>query len=192
MADNELNRKLNIQRRQVSATIAPETEDFSLPSDFYQMVSLTNLQPERQRRNGEMQSSTFTLIQGMREAGDSQYIEPYYYAERAASANTLYLVGPFSAADPGSFAIQYRTTVPDFEGTDSSWLEADYLDLYVYAVFKHCAIFLREDERVATYNGYLTDAIESALDEDRREVQFGGSPLHMQPHRHVPRSRRKF
>lgn len=192
MADNELNRKLDIQRREVTALIAPETQDYALPSDFYQMISLTNRQPTRQRRTGDMQVTTQSTVFEIRDAGDSAYIEPYYYVQRAASANTLYLVGPFSASNPGSFSLQYRTTVPDFETDDSSWLEADYLDLYVYTVFKHCAVFLREDERINMYAGLMSDALESALDEDKRKVQFGGSPLNMQPHHHVPRSRRSF
>lgn len=191
MADSELNRKLDIQRREVTATIAPEVEDFVLPADFYQMISLSNLQVERQRGNGVMTNTTLSNIYDMRTASDSAYIEPYYYAERSATASTLYLVGPFSAADAGSLQISYRTAIPDFAGTDASWLEADYLDLYVYAVFKHAAIFLREDDRVQQYDALMMDALGSSVDTDKRHIRFGGSPLHMQPHRHVPQTRRK-
>ena len=139
-----------------------------------------------------MKATSLNMIYEMRQAGDSAYVEPFYYVQRAASANTLYLVGPFSASNPGDFELQYRTSVPDFQTDDASWLEADYLDLYVYTVFKHCAIFLREDERIQQYAVLMTDALESALDEDKRKVQFGGSPLHMEPHHHVPRTRRKI
>tara|TARA_R110002095_G_scaffold110116_1_gene96377 strand:+ start:11504 stop:12178 length:675 start_codon:yes stop_codon:yes gene_type:complete len=191
MADSELNRKLDIQRREVTTTIAPEVEDFVLPSDFYQMVSLSNQQPTRQSRQGVMENSTFSNIQNTRIATSSTYIEPIYYAERSAAANTLYLVGPFSATDAGSFVIQYRAAVPDFEADDASWLEADFLDLYVYAVFKHCAIFLREDDRLQTYNALMGDALESTAYEDKHLLRFGGSPLRMQPHHYVPQTRRK-
>jgi len=191
MADAELNRKLDIQRREVSALIAPETEDYSLPADFYQMISLTNRQPSRQVGAGPMMSSTLTMIYQMRDQTDSTFIAPYYTVERGATTNTLYLIGPFSADNPGSLSLQYRTTVPDFATTDASWLEADYLDLYVYAVFKHCAIFLREDARIQQYAALMQDALDSATDEDKRKVQFGGSPLHMASHRAVPQTRRK-
>lgn len=191
MANAELNRKLNIQRREVSVTIAPETEDYSLPADFYQIMSLSNQQPTRQRKGAEFQNTTFQHIQDLRARTDSAYIEPYYHAVRAADANTLYLVGPFSSSNPGSLVLQYRTAVPDFAQTDSSWLADDYLDLYTYTVLSHCAPFLREDERVPLWQQYKTDALGSADGEDKRLVRFGGSPLHMKPHRHVPQTRRR-
>jgi len=192
MADNELNKKLDIQRREVSLTIAPEAEDYTLPSDFYQMISLTNLQPTRQLRQGvQMSSTTKGAIDAMRAETESSYIYPYYYTQRRSDASTLYLVGPFSAAEPGSLELNYRTAVPDYETDDASWLEDEYLDLYLYAVLKHAAIFVREDERIQLYGGLMQDALASALDEDKRLVRFGGSPLHMQPNRTVPRTRRK-
>jgi hypothetical protein len=191
MADSELNRKLDIQRREATAVIAPEVEDFVLPTDFYQMISLTNQQPERQVRQGSMKNSTFSAVQSTRVATKSVYIEPVYYAQRSAAANTLYLVGPFSATNAGAFALEYRAAVPDFQTDDTSWLEADFLDLYVYAVFKHCAIFLREDDRLQSYNSLMADALESAGYEDKHLLRFGGSPLQMQPHHHVPQTRRK-
>lgn len=190
MAHHDLNKKLAIQRREVTLNIAPETEDYVLPADFYQMMSLTNRQLERQRKSGVMKSSTLSAILHMRDQSDSMYVEPFYYVQRTSTANTLYLVGPFSADNPGSLTIQYRTAIPDYATTDASWLEDEYLDLYVYSVFKHVAIFLREDERITQYVGLMTDALESALDEDQRLVRFGGSPLHMQPTRPVPQTRR--
>lgn len=190
MADAELNRKLNIQKREVSTTIAPEQEDYLLPSDFYQMISLSNLQPERQRQRSEMRATTKQQISDLRARTDSQYIEPYYYVQRSDSGRVLYLVGPYSATNPGSFDLTYRTAVPDYETDDSSWVEEEYLDLYVYTVAKHVSVFLREEERIQFFSNLMNDALISALDEDKRMVQFGGSPLNMKPHRHVPRTRR--
>lgn len=191
MANAELNRELNIQRREVTTTIAPEQEDFSLPSDFYQIMSLSNQEPTRQTRSGEFQNTTLQHIYDLRARTDSDYIEPYYYVQRAKDANTLYLVGPFSSSNPGSLMLQYRTAIPDYATTDSSWVADDYLDLYTYTVLSHCAPFLREDERVALWAQYKTAALASALDEDKRQVRFGGSPLHMKPHRAVPVTKRR-
>lgn len=191
MAHAELNRKLTIQKREVTATIAPTAEDHALPADFYQMISLTNMQPERQSRSGDMKATTLSTIMEYRATAGSAFILPFYYVQSAAAAKTLYLIGPFSVENPGSLSLSYRTGVPDFAVEDSSWLEEEYLDLYVYTVFKHAAIFLREDERVQTYNGYMADALTSAIDDDLRNVRFGGSPLYMKPHRPVPVTRRR-
>lgn len=187
MADAELNRKLNIQRREVTVSITVTGEDHSLPSDFYQVISLSNLDTARQRKFGSMAASTFQHIMELREATNSTYIEPFYYAQRAASANTLFLVGPFSVTSSSTMQLQYRTAVPDYSTDDASWIEADYLDLYVYTVLFHAAVFTREEESIAFYKQLKDDAMLEALDEDARHVRFGGSPLHMKPTRHVPR-----
>lgn len=191
MAHHELNRKLDIQRREISTTIAPESEDYALPTDFQQVISLTNLQPTRQRRGGTFALTNKSEIADLRARTDSQYIEPYYYVQKAASTKTLYLVGPFSAENPGSFDLTYRSAVPDYATEDASWLADDYLDLYTYTVLSHCAPFLREDERIPVWKGEKQDALLSTLDEDKRQVRYGGSPLRMKPHRHVPQTRRK-
>ena len=114
---------------------------------------------------------------------------PFYYIQRGSDESTMFLVGPFSQTNRGKFDLTYRAGIPNYATEDASWVEDLYLDLYVYAVFKHCAIFLREDERLTQYAGMMQDALASAIDEDVREVQFGGSPLNMQAHHHVPRTK---
>lgn len=191
MAEAELNRTLAIQRRQVATTIAPETEDYSLPSDFQHIVSLSNLQPTRQAKSANMKLSTLHHIYDLRARTDSSYIEPYYCTVKREGSNTLYLVGPFSASNPGSFELEYRAAIPDFQTTDSSWVYDDYLDLYTYTALSHSSLFLREDERLGTWRGMKDEALVSALDEDKRYGQFGGSPMTMQPHRAVPVTKRR-
>lgn len=191
MADNELNRKLNVQRRELALTIAPETEDYALPADFRQVKSLTNLQTTRAARTTPMRVTSFAEIQRLRAVTLSRYVEPYYYVQRGPTQNTLFLVGPFSAENPGSLSLLYRTNVPDYQTADSSWVEQDYLDLYVYAVLKQVGVWLREDERIQQYAGLMMDALDSALEEDLHEVEFGGSPLDMKPTRYVPQTRRR-
>lgn len=191
MANAELNRKLDIQAREAASLLTPNSENPDLPSDFDQLIHLVNNQPERQRGHSEMQLTTKAHIYQLRARTDSQYIEPYYYVARnEGEGGFLYLVGPFSVDNPGDFNLTYRTKVPDYATTDSSWLEEHYLDLYVYTILKHVGSFLREDERMQQYTALMNDALVSALDEDKRKVQFGGSPIHMKPTRYVPRRRR--
>lgn len=191
MAEAELNRTLAIQRRQVTLTIEPEAEDYDLPDDFQHIVSLSNLQPTRQARSANMKLSTLHHIYDMRARTDSSYIEPYYCTVRRSDGNTLYLVGPFSAENPGKFELEYRASVPDFATDDTSWLYDDYLDLYTYTALSHSSLFLREDERLETWRGMKNEALLAALDEDKRYGQFGGSPMTMQPHRAVPVTKRR-
>ena len=190
MANSELNRKLDIQRREVSTTIAPETEDFVLPADFYQILSLTDKSPSSSvSKTNPFHATSKSQIEQYRAYSNSLYTLPYYYTQRRADGATLYLVGPFSSENPGSFDLTYRTAVPDYLAENTSWVEDEYLDLYLYTILKHVGIFLREDERVASYAGLMLDALESALVEDKHKVRFGGSPLQMKPARPVPRRR---
>jgi len=191
MADAELSRRLNIQRRNGSITIAPESETHSLPTDVQQLISVSNLQLTRQSsRINEMSLTSYSTILELRASTNSTHIAPYYYFERRDGvAPKLELVGPFSASNPGSMGVLYRTAIPDYSSEDASWVEDSYLDLYTYAVMKHAAVFSREEERIQFYVGLMEEALNTALQEDKHEVQFGGSPLYMKPHRPVPRRR---
>lgn len=183
MADGELNRTLDVQRRQKTLLIEPESDDYNLPADFRHMVSVHNLD--------ESASSAFqsvTLIDLYRKR--RQYngtLGPFYAVDQGEGAQKiLRLVGPFSASNPGSLVLVYRANVPNFEALDASWLESDFLDLYTYTILSHTAPFLREDERLPVWMEMKASAIASALEEDRHSVVHGGTPLRMQPSRPVP------
>ena len=191
LAENELSRSLTIQQREAAVVIAPTTQDYTLPADFKQIMSVANMNPALQIGTGPMMATTLSNIITTRESTNSAYISPLYYAKRGSSTSTLYLSGPFSVANPGMFNLQYRAGIPDFATDDASWLEDEYLDLYMYTVFKHVAIFLREDERMQTYAAYAQAALDLAIDEDLRQVRFGGSPLEMKPARTIPRTFRR-
>jgi hypothetical protein len=184
MADGELNRILDVQRRQKTLLILPEVEDYVLPADFRHIISLndntsTNVSP--------MSSTTLLDIYRLRHNTASAVVQPFYAVdEGTAGAKLLRLVGPFSEENPGSMTLVYRANVPDFAALDASWLEADFLDLYTYTILSHTAPFLREDERVQLWVSLKNDAIASAIAEDKHMVTHGGSPLQMRPHRHVP------
>jgi hypothetical protein len=184
MADGELNRVLDIQRRQKTVLIAPETEDYLLPADFRHMVSVNN---SATTSESGFASTTLVDIYRKRQQTNSANIMPVYAVDQGAGAQKiLRLVGPFSVDNPGSLVLVYRANVPDFAALDASWLETDFLDLYTYTILSHTAPFLREDERLQVWMAMKGAAIESALVEDKHHVVHGGSPMQMQPHRRVP------
>lgn len=184
MADGELNRVLDIQRRQKTALISPRSEDYVLPSDFRHMVSVNNLADTSE---STFRTTTLMDIYRMRQRTSSNHVMPLYATDQGVgSQKLLRLVGPFSADAPGSLVLVYRANVPDFSAMNESWLEQDFLDLYTYTVLSHTAPFLREDERLPVWQTMKADAINSAIQEDRHNVTHGGSPMQMQPHRKVP------
>lgn len=184
MGENELNRVLDIQRRQVTVNILPETEDYVLPTDFRHIVSLHN---NTLTSNAMMTSTTLGDIYLLRQRTNSSRVVPLYAIdEGVAGAKILRLVGPFSVDTPGSLILVYRNNVPNFQVTDASWLEADFLDLYTYTVLMHTTPFLKDDERLQLWQTLKDAAILSAIDEDKHKVTHGGSPMQMRPHRIVP------
>jgi hypothetical protein len=185
-ADDELDKMTrDWQRRQRSARIQPTTVDFDLTaavSDFQAVRSLT------QNVTGFSKSLTQALPQEIYHlratCGDT--MQPYYAVERDATTFYLRLVGPLSVSNAGDLQLAYRAALPDYASADASWLEDEYLDLYSYTVMKHCALFLREDERLQTYTAMQIAALETAEIDDKHNLQFGGSPLRVRPHHVIP------
>jgi len=193
MANAELNTRLDVQRRQVTVTILPETQDYLLPADYRTMGLLSNnsIGNYLTTSDPKMRSTTLNDIYALRARG-TEITQPFYAVDKNNGVDVLRLVGPFSTQNPGDFTLVYRTSVPDYQTTDASWVEDLYLDLYVYTVLSHTAPFLREDERIPVWAGMKAEALNYALEEDAHHMDHGGTPLQMQPHRQVPNTRDRW
>jgi len=191
-ANNELTQLTrDFNRREAVVVIAPETEDFDLTakvSDFEAVKSLTSNANNTLYRRSQKKfvQTTLSDLFAIRAKYPGVGLMPYYCVSRDGSNFVLRLVGSFSATNPGDLTLVYRLGIPDFQATDASWLADEYLSLYVYTVMKHCALFLREDERVQAYKALQLEAYQVADEDDKHNLQFGGSPLRMRPHRAVP------
>lgn len=195
MGEGELNRRLDVTRRNVTVLITPTTQDYELPANFRNIISVNNLSTDSK---GDFSQTTLMDLYKMRQEYASNHIMPVYAIDQGDDATSssgdgtsapaiLRLVGPFSVSTPGNLVLVYRANVPRFALlSKESWLVTNYLDLYVYTVLSHTAPFLREDERVSLWMAYKESAITTAIEEDRHNIAFGGSPLQMKPHRRVP------
>ena len=165
MANSELGRKLTISEREEVLELSIGDETSLLPDDFSHMITLSY-------SLGTLVSCTAAKL-----AEDRLLLAPPgdngHYRIRG---KYLELAGTFDAVSPTTFTIFYRSKIPDFEALDVSYLADDYLDLYTYAVFKHAAPFLREDERVALWKDMYKEALESVLEDDKWNKTYGGSP----------------
>ena len=166
MANSELGRKLTLSKREETIDLSVGSESSLLPADFDQMITLSY-------SGGTLANCTAAkmaedrLITGVAPGDAGHY---------RVRENYLELAGDFSATDPTTFTMVYRTKIPDFKVTDVSYLTEDYLDLYTYAVAKHCAPFLREDERLALWKDMYREALDSVLEDDKWNKTYGGSP----------------
>jgi hypothetical protein len=191
MANHELNRVLNIERRNVTTVINPTSPDFNLPANFRHMRSLNDLKVTPGRVKS-FSVATLEHVYERRVQTNGNVFVPIYAVDQTAQQPILRLVGPYTADNPGELLLAYRSNVPNFAVTNASWLATDFLDLYTYTVLSHCAPYLREDERVELWLAKKSEAIAAAIDENEREIKFGGSPLTMKPHHPVPQQRRRF
>lgn len=191
-ADNELrSMTADWQKRQQSMSIAPTGEDYDLTanvSGFESVVSLTDNAP-RGYYEGKQPKTFFQVPPSQIYANRANYPGKTIneYAVESVGQNLyLRLVNDYSVADPGDLTLVYMGGVPDYSSADSSWLQQEYGGLYLNTVLKHCAMFVREDDRVQMYSGLQAEAFALADAEDKHRKQFGGSPLKMQPHHKVP------
>jgi hypothetical protein len=188
-ANNELNKLTkDWQRRHKSTVIAPETIDFDLTTNVTGFGAILSLVDNNQANTSPIMGQvTKSYLQGLRTRYPNQKFSAYFL-EQDEDTGTFYLrlTGNFSASDPGDFTLEYLVAIPDYETADASWLEDEHLDLYQYCVMKHCAVFLREDERIELYANMMKTAMETAEIDDKHNQQFGGSPLRQLSHRQVP------
>lgn len=78
-------------------------------------------------------------------------------------------------AAPVDFELSYYTTLPAYTA-DETWVQAEYFDLYLYAILVASAPYLREDERVGEWRDYYGETLEAVLADDKHR-QYDGAPL---------------
>lgn len=153
-AHGELNSILRVPDMDVNTTITPTSEDYTLPSDFFTMDQLYGTDLNR----GEFLKVPEGELRHVRETSKSQTWHPIY----SIVGTTLLLCGPVDTQSGTPFNITYQRTMPDYQGTDTSWLADKYLHIYEAAVMKRVAIWAREDERIQFYSSLLGDSVKVA------------------------------
>ena len=175
----------DFQRRQGTASIAPTTQDFDVVAavpDYQSTQALIG----NAGAKGDYTYTTLGEVHSLRSRATGT-IMPFYSTDRSDGTLYIRLVAPeLSVEEPADLTLVYKVGVPNYAVTDSSWVEDEYLNLYLYTVLKHCAMFLREDERIQTYASLQQEAFTNADIDDKHNLQFGGSSLQMRPHHYVP------
>lgn len=100
----------------------------------------------------------------------------------------------FAAGDFYNITIFGYTDIPNFAapGVTSSWMEQNYLDVYVYAVLQHASAFLREDERIAQWKQLYDDGINRITTNDAMFAQRGVLTTQPLPYPASPVKRRNW
>jgi hypothetical protein len=168
-AEAELNRIFKVEDRTQLSDAQAIDNLVQLPVDYREMRVLSC------GRCPEMKywiPAKFFSIQ-RRYKGSEFYSAGYTIVNRNIS-----LAGNITPTSPVDLTLMYYMNIPKFKDVDTSWLAEDYLDVYLYCVLKHTAPFLREDERLGTWDAMYGNAIGTALEENN-ERKYAGSPLKM-------------
>ena len=138
MANAELDRKLDITRREEVYQVAHVGDAIPLPDDFSQLIDVS--------LNGH---GCFNMTKSQFNNLKSSFVGSPNYRAFHLQGRTILLPQEYTAQAPGNYDITYRSKLPDYKADDASWMADEYLDCYVYSVLRHSAPFLREEEHVA-------------------------------------------
>lgn len=187
MADSDLNTDLNAPEREGAFVPVIEDRSIALPADFFK-VRVVSI--ERLGECGYIRPSEMTIAN--ENAAELQLV----YTLIGGGANTtLLLAGEPPVNEPLNLSVLYQRRIPNFQALDASWMTDTYLSLYVYAVLKHAAAFLREDDRIAGWaNMYqnILDKTNSDIEFHRRRGPTGDMPLPRQASADTYRSWRNY
>lgn len=106
----------------------------------------------------------------------------YVWVVDVDSSQWVQLTSELAASSQSSstknLVIHYTRKIPDFQATDTSWLADEQLDLLTYATLYNTAAFLREDERIQTWQVLYQEALQSEI-EDSEFYRKRGVPDQM-------------
>ena len=182
LAETELNRKLDVNGREstIAWTITyDDTNVVTLPEDAQHIIALVSQDYEYSR----VSSSQI----GVELAANSANRERPFYTIVGRDVQFGHVFKSTGNLEFPKYTLTYRRKYLPFKpvtGDGYSELEDLYLDLFTYTVLKHTAPWLREDERVALWSSLAQDALNSVVEEDKFNIEFGGSPTKM----NMPRS----
>lgn len=170
MATKELDRRLSITKDR--ETIASLTIDAN-PLDITDAAG-NNIQDFRSILSLKYKGYPLIPTSFENVRGAPQQLGPYYYN----SQNLIYFQlheDALPLAD--QVTMQYRTKLPVFDdAADTSFLFDEYLDLLTYTTLKHAGAFVREDERIALWDAKSEALLQTVLDDQERNIEWGATP----------------
>jgi len=165
MGESRLNRDLRIQRMSRTQVATIKADSITLPDDYQEARSVTS-----PSRPAPLQYVSLNEMDRLRIAKPSRFLGVYTIA-----GNQMRFAGA-DESEGREVRLTYYAKVPDFKNLGESWLADDYLDLYTYAVLRHTASYLRDDDRVALWQNEYAETLMSVMDDEIKR-RYAGSPL---------------
>lgn len=172
LAEAHFNRVLRMRAQVVYVHGETDQPRLSVPAGFLEML---RLHVNGQRVPLDYHSITDLLLLQM-----DPNMEGKPPAAYAITSNAIEL-GP-APSGVTTFNMVYFQRIPALASAEGgvNWLLTEHPDVYLYGALAQSAPFIKNDERLATWNSLFTGAIESAQGADTRSVSRG-SRLHSNP-----------
>ena len=84
--------------------------------------------------------------------------------------------------DTYSATLTYYQKIPDLATNSTNWLLTQWPDLYLYSTLLQAAPYLKDDDRILVWEGFVS-RILSEIELDDQRAQYNASPLSMRPRR---------
>lgn len=168
VANEEINRELRISEMETETTLSATAESVTLPTDLLQIKSIY------------VDASPRTMLQPLAETSQMMRHDdsgrPAYYS---VHADELILM----PVPDGTYSLnlRYYARLSNLsDDTDTNDVLGNHLDIYLYGVLKHVAMWERKIEDATAYQQMFMGAIEKAERNDRKR-NMGGGPFFRRP-----------
>ncbi len=154
LAEGTLNKVIRSTHMVTNTTVMPSTYRVSVPDDMMEPIYL------------QVQSDTSAPLE---QVSPEQLIELRRGRMRTAATPRSYAVigryFHFAPAPSGSTTINvaYYASLPPLSENATNWLLDKHPDLYLYTSLLHAAAWLRDDERIQLFAGFVSNQVSAAV-----------------------------
>lgn len=164
MAEGRLKRDHRVRKLQ-SRTITVTAEEYTLPSDFDSLQSLTH--------DGSVYFGSIDIV-GPEKLSDIKSL----YGTSGVPSHAAIIDGVLRFAPVTSSSISMKMTywvvLPALsDDAPTNWLLEDHPDIYLYASLCESAPYLKDDPRLAVWKSELNERLEE-LHQQSERAQFSG------------------
>ena len=165
MAEATLNRDLRHWRMEQRSTAEIDDQYLTLPTDWLETVRITVMDAVPYVMNLASKSQ----IEDYRFKGDDVAGKPLYYAHIAGELELF--PTPDATYD---IELLYKQKVEALSDSNTSnWLLSEAPDLYLYATLVETAIYLRDDERLASFGALYQSKLDAVNRQSNRATESG-------------------
>lgn len=177
LAESRIDRDLRHWRQEKRSTAQLDTQYSAIPADYLRPIRLQILDGST---NAVEPISTAQMLQ-LRGDNYDQTGRPTHYA---LTAGGLELYPTPDVAYNSSLV--YYARVPALSVTNTvNWLLTEAPDAYLYGALVHSAPYLKDDAKIAVWDGLYKAAMDN-LNASSQEAKYGGSGLVMKTKRGSP------